>query len=194
MDIPARWPRRLMTGYTLLGTVPSVSDAKLWEAILAHDVPRVSGLVNDGVSPEITDDAGTTALYAAALSGDAALVGVLVAGGADPNRESKGPSEGLPICAAACHSEIDAVRSLLAGGADPNLAEDDGSGYTPLAWAVQHDDIETVQLLLDAGADKNQHVYGRTPLAMAQDQGKTRIVDLLVKRGAHAEREPPPHG
>src|SRR4051812_50043664 len=116
MDIPARWPRRLMTGYTLLGTVPSVSDAKLWEAILAHDVPRVSGLVNDGVSPEITDDAGTTALYAAALSGDAALVGGLVAGGPYPDPADKETSEGDTIFASGGHTESEARCCLLPRG------------------------------------------------------------------------------
>jgi ankyrin repeat protein len=82
------------------------------------------------------------------------------------------------------------VRALLAAGADPNLADDRGGGYTPLAWATQNNDVETAQTLLDAGADPNLRVYGRTPLAMAEDLDRPAVARLLASHGGRADREP----
>jgi len=81
------------------------------------------------------------------------------------------------------------MRALLDGGADPDQAEDGGSGYTPLAWAVQNDDPETVRTLLDAGADMSRLVYGRSPLAIAEDLGAASSVAVLVSHGALVARE-----
>lgn len=134
----------------------------------------------------------STPLYAAALGGDLAGMGALLHAGADPNEESLGEGQGLPLCAAACWRNADAVRALVAGGADPDRAEDDGSGYTPLAWAVQNDDPETVRALLEAGADANRLVYGRSPLAMAEDLGAASAVAVLVNHGASVARDPQP--
>lgn len=49
------------------------------------------------------------------MQGNADIVRMLPAAGADPDRES----EGLPLCAAASWGHLDTVVALLEGGADP---------------------------------------------------------------------------
>ena len=100
---------------------------------------RVGELLRAGAAPDLPDRDGTTPLYRASVQGRADTVRVLLAAGADPNRESGTGDEGLPLCAAACWGHEAAVRALLAGGADPALRQDGGRGRTAAEWAAVHD-------------------------------------------------------
>lgn len=133
---------------------------RLFGAIQAGDVVAVKALLGAGVDPEESDSEGTTALYAAAVNGRAAIVGLLLSAGASPEVESRGiGAEGTPLCAAACWGHIETVRELLAFGADPNAREDRGTGWSPLEWANNGPHPETAALLVAAGAiDSQQQV------------------------------------
>ncbi len=156
------------------------------DAVWERDPAAVESLLKDGASPEETNEDGTTPLYQAAVSGCADLVRLLLIYGADPNRPSEPPEEGLPLCAAACWNHIDAVSALLAAGADPDLPEpphpkQHGPGTPPLLWAAGNGHLETVELLLAAGADPN--IEG-TPLTRAARRGCYGIVRSLLAHGA----------
>jgi ankyrin repeat protein len=156
---------------------------KLFEAIYAGDGQRVRKLLKHGVSPNATDEHGSTALYIAAVQGEAWPVGELLAAGARPNVESGGDAEGTPLCGAASWGHTTVLRSLLAAGADPALAEPDG--MTPLAWAVSGGSLSATWMLLDAGAEPNQaDHHGSTPLHRAAEKGRLSLVRLLLEHGA----------
>ncbi|MER7928783.1 ankyrin repeat domain-containing protein [Streptomyces sp. NPDC096057] len=134
---------------------------RLFGAIQAGDVVAVRALLGAGVDPEGSDGEGTTPLYAAAVKGEAAMVGLLLLSGASPDVESRGVgAEGTALCAAACWGHTSTVRELLAHGADPNVREDGGMGWSPLEWANNGPHPETAALLIAAGGgdDRQQQV------------------------------------
>ncbi|MFI9820017.1 ankyrin repeat domain-containing protein [Streptomyces sp. NPDC052013] len=126
---------------------------RLFDAILMDDAAGVRAALRAGADPQGRDSEGTTPLYPASVSGHADIARLLLAAGARPDTESRGPgAEGTPLCAAACWGHIGAVRELLAHGADPNLREDHGTGRTALEWARDCGHPETAELLVTAGA------------------------------------------
>jgi ankyrin repeat protein len=158
---------------------------KLFEAIYRGDGRRVRKLLARGVSPNVRDHGGSTALYVASVQGEAWPAGELLAAGAKPNDVSGGDADGTPLCGAASWAHLPVMRALLAAGADPCLPEADG--FTPLAWAVRSGSQEAVTMLLDAGADPNQtEGHGRTPLLLAAERGRLALVRLLIDAGADA--------
>ncbi|MFE2889289.1 ankyrin repeat domain-containing protein [Streptomyces sp. NPDC059272] len=130
---------------------------RLFEAVQTGDVAAVKALLGAGVDPEGPDSEGTTPLYAAAVNGEAVIVGLLLLAGVSPDVESRGAgAEGTALCAAACWGHTATVRELLAFGADPNLREDGGTGWSPLEWASNGPHPATVALLVAAGAVERQ--------------------------------------
>ncbi|MGP3920902.1 ankyrin repeat domain-containing protein [Nonomuraea sp. 10N515B] len=127
------------------------------------------------MSPDEPDEDGSTALYRAAVQGDADLVRMLLAAGADPDRESGGDTEGLPLCAAACWGHIEVVAALLDAGADPDRREDEGvADMTALHWAASNEHLAVVNALLERGAGPDaRNAAGRTALSHAAEQGAT---------------------
>ncbi|NUR29292.1 MAG: ankyrin repeat domain-containing protein [Catenulispora sp.] len=123
------------------------------------DLEGTRRLLRAGADANRPDADGTTPLYAAAVRGDAEIAELLLAAGADPNRESGQGDEGLPLCAAAVWAHDDVVRVLLTGGADPNLREDGGFGNSAIHWTVREGLDGTTRILTAAGA--------RRPLLLA---------------------------
>ena len=128
---------------------------RLVEAAGWGEAGPVARLLRAGADAGRPDADGTTPLYRASVQGREGIVRVLVAAGADPNRESGAGDEGLPLCAAACWGHVDAVRELLAAGADPGLREDGGRGRTAVEWAG---DEVVRELLIDRLAQERRPV------------------------------------
>jgi ankyrin repeat protein len=150
----------------------------LVEAVDARDVNAVAALLGDGL-PADSRHEGSTALYRAAVSGEAELAELLLCAGADPDLLSSGESEGTPLCAASCWGFTAIVRALLTHGADPNLAEDDT--WTPLRWAAAHGHEQIVRELLAAGANPDL----RAPIGDAARRGSLGVVRALLEYGAN---------
>ncbi|WP_283136940.1 ankyrin repeat domain-containing protein [Rhizohabitans arisaemae] len=144
-------------------------------------------LLAGGASPDEPDEDGDTALYRAAVQGHADIVRMLLAAGADPDREGTGDGGGLPLCAAACWGHLDAVVALLDAGADPNRREDEaGSAMTALHWAASNEHLAVVNTLLARGAAPDLGgATGRTALSHAAARGATAVVRTLLDHGAH---------
>ncbi|GAA4202494.1 hypothetical protein GCM10023074_37430 [Microbispora amethystogenes] len=170
------------------GDAARVAELLHPEAVVSPAVsPAVSPTVSPTVSPAVAaavDPAqGTTPLYRASAGGHHEIVRLLLDHGADPDRPSGGPEEGLPLCAAACWDHAATVQALLDGGADPDAAEE--GGWTPLLWAAANGNLESADVLLDAGADPDlPDEDGDTPLTLAALFGAYGIVWSLLEHGA----------
>jgi ankyrin repeat protein len=70
---------------------------------------------------------------------------------------------------------------LLEHGADPNAASPDG--ITPLHGAVMFNQPQMALWLLDHGVNPNPRYEGKTPLAMALEQKKDLLVEILRSHG-----------
>jgi len=119
-----------------------------------------------------------TARIGTALALGAALTGLVGCGM---------PAADTPLTIAAQNGDAAEVRTLLARGADANGK--DSHGLTPLVRAARQGSYDAAVALLDGGADPNLYdsVWTRpgwSPLMNAVHKSQSRIVKLLIDRGA----------
>ena len=125
-------------------------------------------LVEVGADVELrtTDEAGDTALIAAAQHGHDQIVRMLLErGGADPNVGTADRLGATPLFIAARGGHLDAVKVLVeVGRAHVDLART-SDGYTPLIMAAHKGHLEIVRCLVQTGgADVNKAGHhGYTP-------------------------------
>ena len=122
------------------------------------------------------------------------MVRMLLAHGADPNREGFLGYTALHGAAQSGNAAI--VRALLAGGA--NVRHRSRLGGTALhgaaegiAWPptpqgiTDHHYADVLRALIAAGADLNAKTpQGKTALAIIKRSGRTRYLELLKRAGA----------
>ncbi|MEV4330566.1 ankyrin repeat domain-containing protein [Streptomyces sp. NPDC049597] len=145
-------------------------------------------LLRAGAPAETVDEDGQTPLYLAAVEGDAGIVRLLLAAGADPDRASGPESDDLPLCGAAVGGHTEVVRALLAAGATPDRRE--LLGFTALIWAVAQGHAGTAEALLEHGADPDlAGPSGEPPLVVAARRGSPSTVRALLRHGASARAE-----
>ena len=140
---------------------PAGATGSLMMSAKAHDTASSKLLLESGAMAKAKGFAGFTALINAAGNGNAELVKLLLARGADVNAQSE------PVFEKVKNGDI-------------------GLGsFTPLLLAVNAWSPETVELLLEAGADVNvRDVRGMTPLmlAVASDHANEKIVRMLLAK------------
>ena len=125
-------------------------------------------------------EAGWTPIMYAALYGDADVVRVLLAQGANPNAQNDGGGTALMYAV----EDAEKVRLLIEAGADVNARS--GEGRTALLIAVgRHGSNAVAKLLLDAGAQPSARLAdGRGALALAVAARDVSLLQLLLDRGA----------
>lgn len=145
-------------------------------------------------------------LVSAARVGDAALVAVLVVGGADleavASPSAPGIAEGTALLHAAVYGHTAALDVLVRSGArilglGTAAAAGDLRGWsvsraTPqsridaLVFAADHERLDVIDQLLDAGTpiDAEDEVWGRQALRTAHRNGRRASVEHLLARGA----------
>ena len=155
--------------YTASGRQPAMKAAGI---LLAHKAD-----VN------AADRSGRTALHAAASRNFAALVASLLKQGASPAAaDGRGRSA---LYVAAHYGHAGAVKVLLGAKADPNAA--DKAGWTPLHRAVVGGHLAAAEALIAGGANVNAaNRYGETALFWAKGLARTKLTDMLARRGAKA--------
>lgn len=180
-------------------------NAALRAAIEAEDIAAVRKALAAGADVEAPDEEGNSPLTLAALSGDAAIVKVLLTAGASAK-------SGAALSAAASLGDEQVAKVLIRAGADPNHRAIDGElpldaiadGTLPksllgplleagadlkksnLFNSVCGDgDIATAKKLLSRGADPDRRdELGRTGLMWAAWLRQWPMVKFLVKTGA----------
>ena len=167
-------------------------------------------LVVRGSKTDSTAPNGWTAVHAAAINGQNAVLQLLHDLGKDLSPLSP---DGTPVDFARIHKRDSTVQLLTKLGAKKgatlsvHLAARHGDidalddwlkrnranvhyrvkkhRATPLHWAAEADQIEAVELLLNRGADKTVRTDGGwTPLHSAAAKGSTNVIALLLKRRA----------
>ena len=149
-DIPVDETARKAVGRFLVsrGAEYTISDAA-W----LGDVQKVLELLegNQDLANTAAKSVREPPLCTAVLAGEANVVDVLLAHGADPNATSRFSLPGLHLASALGNETI--VKMLLDNGADVN--KEGKNGEAALHWAAAKGHKDIVQLLLVAGANVN---------------------------------------
>jgi len=147
--------------------------APLMTAALDGDLMAVQALLDHGANPNVTNDAGATALMWAVP--DPQKTRVLLSHGANPNVRSADGRTALMI-AAGIRGSQPAVQMLLDAHADPNATSFDGT--TPLSQAAYVNDPVLFERLLAGGA--SLETAGPGALYLALQFGCARCAELLL--------------
>ena len=175
----------LRSSYSFGKAGTHLTYAILLYAIGYGDIEIVQILLDADTDPNVIDTKlfgyDQTPLSIAIRKADQELMRMLIAAGADPNKNVKcGFSVGTHLTYAVVFGDAEVVQILLDAGADPNVIDGD---TTPLVKAVYKRDAEMVRMLVDAGADPNLKPDQRdddTPLTIAISLGYTEIVKILT--------------
>jgi ankyrin repeat protein len=146
-------------------------------AAKANDVSKIRQLLDDGTSPNQTDEDGaTTGMHIAATSGNLQIMAILYKAGGDINaRDGVGNS---PLDLAAAHAQLEAAKLLI--DLKARINDQNKNGMSALMFAAKAGDVETVRTLLDHGANPNAVDYtGRDAIGWAQESHRPLVVQLL---------------
>ena len=159
----------------------------LLNAASEGDSAEVAALLGRGVPVDVTDGQGNTPLLLATARDRVEVARLLVAAGADVNRQNRLHDSAFLLAGASGH--LDILRLTLAHGAD--LRSTNRYGGTALIPACERGHVEAVATLLKAGVDPD-HVnkLGWTGLleAILLSDGGPRhqaIVKQLIEAGAN---------
>lgn len=127
---------------------------------------------------------GETVLYMATATQRPAMVKVLLAAGATPDKT--GASGERPLFAAIRHGNTELVTALLKAKA--STEQPDEQGIHPLSLAVELRHAQIAEALLAAGARPNVRLPdSRTPLHQAVASGQAEVVKALLAARANPD-------
>lgn len=172
------------------GAASTARADNIFEAVQRDDATAVARYVNAdrGILEIHFGKWQDTPLHLAARLGRLRIARLLLAGGADVNRERF--ANEIALSDAIMENHADMVKLLLQAGA--NVNHQDSTGWTPLMWAADRDLGDIATLLLDAGANINAHrtgVDGYTALHIAVQLTHLSAMGVLIKR--HADLDAP---
>ena len=157
------------------------SESAFTRAVEQGDIGAIDLFLAAGMSPDVKDGAGRTALISAASRGRNHVSQKLLGRGADVNARDANGSTALMQSALGGHKETTDV--LLAGNADVNLR--DNNGQTALIRAAARGHADIVRRLIKRGARTDfRDRSGRDALTWAGVNNRSEVVDLLKNHGA----------
>lgn len=124
------------------------------------------------------EQADTSMLHLAAQANSPAMINYLIAKyNYDPNlRNNNGET---PLWVAACYGQSNALKALLENGGNPNLAANDN--MSPIHTAVHNKHKKIIEILGKSRADLTLSYQGKTPLALALDNGYLKVAYTITK-------------
>ena len=110
--------------------------------------------------------------------------------GAQSQRSRRaGRSAETPLYKAAESNDVNRIKQLLAEGADIDLAAGKDQ-ETPLHRAITRGSTEAAKILIESGANINlPRSDGQTPLEMARERNRTKILLLLNNPPLQADKQ-----
>ncbi|MCB0344230.1 MAG: protein kinase [Bdellovibrionales bacterium] len=166
---------------SMLGTNLTLDSKEFFERIAVEEVDAVKVLLQAGMSPDVRDSAGVSALERAIESGNEEMVRALLAGGADINEAPGGGK--TPLMFAAEKGNAGAVYAILERR--PHINARDDRGMTALMHAAANGNTKAVQAIADSGAYVNpKDAFGYTALMHAVDEGDAMAVRALLDKRA----------
>ena len=119
-------------------------------------------------------------LHAAATTGDAEQIAVLVEHGA--KADARAPDGSTPLHTAARHGQSAAVAALVEAGANPDFRNDDGT--TPMHLAASAGDAASIELFAGIGADTEaRDARGRTAFDRLPGNFPDRVREMCRPTG-----------
>src|SRR5690606_33169190 len=166
-------------GVALDAPSPTLSLRPLAVAVIKNEPALVELLLALGADPNLGDDRALTPISRAIVSGgDLALLDTLHEGGARIDVINLDAFNLLHAASEVNRPEL--VEWLIARGAD--LEGRTRHGHTPLHIACALGHVEVADALLRAGADPRAEADGCDALAIARQENKAQIVELLERR------------
>lgn len=152
-------------------------------AAQAGDVAKIRSLIDNGYSPNQTDEnGGTTGLHVAASTGNLQIIAILYKAGADINQRDNVGSTALENAAERDH--LEALKLLLDMKAKVDV--ENKNGMTALMYAAKTGDVDAVRVLLAHGANPNKLDYtGRDAASWALESHRPAVVQILKDAEAH---------
>ncbi|HTI63164.1 MAG TPA: ankyrin repeat domain-containing protein [Gemmatimonadaceae bacterium] len=160
-----------------------VASSPVADAAQRGDLATVKKLIASGVSVNVAQGDGMTALHWAADRGDSALTAVLLRAKASVRATTRIGAY-TPLHIAARSGSPAVVRALLAAGSDVKTTTTSGATALHLAAAAGNPDV--VAALLEKGADPNarESAWGQTPLVFAAEYNRAAAIKVLLAHGA----------
>ena len=156
-----------------------VDASRVADAAMTNDAAAVKTLLMRGEDVNAAQGDGMTALHWAVRRGNADLVKMLLAAGANVRATTRLGGY-TPLIMAAQTGHAASIEALLAAGADPKQTTE--SGVTPLMFASASGQADAVQALLAHGADVNavEPTRGETALMFAAASQRVDAVRALI--------------
>lgn len=133
-----------------------VGCATFHEKVEKGDMDGVSNLLEEGVSPDQSDEQGRTPLIIASIKGHAKIVKLLLEKGANVHARHHGFT---PLHYAAREGHSEAVRILINAGAQVDALDSDENGWTPLYLAAWNAQDPVVSILIKEGAKVQRKIH-----------------------------------
>lgn len=163
----------------------SLGDTPLIIASACGKLEAVCLLLEKGAKSLITGQLGRNPLHAAAQCGHAAIIEKLLFHGAGMI-DSKDNDGSSPLRLATTSGKREAVQFLLDAGADLSVNLKNRFDTSLLHAAAKGGDVEIIKTMLSRGLDANsKDSDGRTPLMIAELNGKTEAVAFLLSKEGH---------
>lgn len=142
-------------------------------------------LIARGADVNAKDNRGFAPLHHASADGHMDIVELLISKGAEVDAKSK--IQSTPLYWASYHGRREVVKLLLDKGANVNalIQAQKATDWTALHQACRNGHIDVAELLIAHGANVNAKTgEGKTPLSLAEDEGRKEVVKMLRKHGA----------